>query len=67
MSHYLPSDEAYLRALALSGPRYVPAGPLAPPRALLAALGADAAGLAGAAWTGPVSTSAHARPQAIAI
>jgi xanthine/CO dehydrogenase XdhC/CoxF family maturation factor len=68
MSHYLPADEAYLRALARGGPRYVGLlGPSARRERLLASLGHDAAGLRGR-LRGPVGLDIGARtPQAIAI
>ena len=68
MSHYLPADAAYLRALAAAGPAYVGLlGPAARRERLLADLGGTAAGLAGR-LRGPVGLDIGARtPEAIAV
>ncbi len=68
MSHHLPSDANYLRALSARGPRYVGLlGPAHRRQRLLAELGASAAGLDGR-LRGPVGLDIGARtPEAIAL
>jgi xanthine/CO dehydrogenase XdhC/CoxF family maturation factor len=68
MSHHLPSDAHYLRALAARGPAYVGLlGPSHRRQRLLAEIGPAAAGLAGR-LRGPVGLDIGARtPEAIAI
>jgi len=69
MSHYLPADAAYLRALARSGPSYVGLlGPSARRRRLLGDIGEEAASALLGRLRSPVGLDIGARsPEAIAL
>ncbi len=69
MSHYLPADAAYLRALAASGPAYVGLlGPSARRERLLGDIGETSAGALQGRLHSPVGLDIGARsPEAIAL
>lgn len=69
MSHYLPADAHYLRALSKTGPAYVGLlGPTARRERLLADIGEEAAARLAGRLRGPVGLDIGARsPEAIAL